>query len=403
VLPRFRLLAVSMQRLQIRRARSAVLAMDMVHRDAVVMLAVQPPVTPPALLPFEPPCQCGTDHWMPALSCAPGHPIAIVRTAIALDVDMSHKRDLAVSPTARRVRGRRRGGQGQACAQSIPVAPGDPSERFARRSPAGPGSELDPGELIEPSVDGLPPTGAGVGSPAPDCGVELANQPALRPGSSAFADAPTLRQMVRHIGLGGLDQGCVPEASRASGAFTRLVCVHPILPAIATQERQPGLSACPGMAKTTCGFVHPQAPLGQPGLAPLVSVFTPLAGLVQHPAIIGVGANPSWRVELGESRMHPMEGNQRQQRGTTAALGRSSWGRPEGISCHETRLKPSCAWSANAGGSWHFGPSGLLVDPSAAWSHVDFARLLRSIPHRHTAGADGILPGPSRATALGMG
>jgi hypothetical protein len=107
VLPRFRMMAVSMQRLPIRRARIAVLAIDMVHLDAVGLLEVQPTVTTPAVLRFEQPCQFGTDHWMPSLSCAPVHPIAIVRTAIALDFAMAPNRDLAVSPTARRVRVRR--------------------------------------------------------------------------------------------------------------------------------------------------------------------------------------------------------------------------------------------------------------------------------------------------------
>src|SRR6516165_1348745 len=314
VLPRFRIMAVSMKRLQIRRARIAVLAIDMVHLDAVVMLEVQPTVTTPAPLRFEQPCQFGTDHWMPSLSCAPVHPIAIVRTAIALDFDMSHNRYLAVSPKARRVRVRRRGGKGQACAQSMPVAPGDPSDRCARMSPACPGSELDPGEMIEPIVDGLTHTGAVVSGPTPDFGVELANHQALRPGSTAFDDSPKLRQMVRHIGLGGFDQGFVPEASMASGAFTRLVFVHPILPDVEPQERKPGLIAFQGMANATFGFVQTQSHRGQPGLEQLLSVFKHPAVLVQHHAIIGVSDNSGLRVELGDGLLHPMEGNQRQQR-----------------------------------------------------------------------------------------
>src|SRR5215510_13745466 len=62
VLPRFRIMAVSMKRLQIRRARIAVLAIDMVHLDAVVMLEVQPTVTTPALLR----CAGGQDRAAPA-------------------------------------------------------------------------------------------------------------------------------------------------------------------------------------------------------------------------------------------------------------------------------------------------------------------------------------------------
>ena len=89
----------------------------------------------------------------------------------------------------------------------------------------------------------------------------------------------------------------------ASGAFPRLVFVHPILPDVEPQERQPGLIAFQGMANATFGFVQTQSHLGPPGLEQLLSVFKPLAVLVQHHAIIGVGDNPSLRVELGDSLM----------------------------------------------------------------------------------------------------
>ena len=39
--PRFRIVAVSMQRLQIGRARIVVVSIDMVHLDSVVMLEAQ--------------------------------------------------------------------------------------------------------------------------------------------------------------------------------------------------------------------------------------------------------------------------------------------------------------------------------------------------------------------------
>ena len=128
MLPRFRIMAVSMKRLQVCRARIAVVAIDMVHLDPVVMLEEQPTVTTPALLLFEQPGQFGTGHGMPSLSCAPVHPIAVIGTAIALDVDMSRYRDLAVSPKARRFRVGRRGRKGQAYAQPMPVTPGDPAD-----------------------------------------------------------------------------------------------------------------------------------------------------------------------------------------------------------------------------------------------------------------------------------
>ena len=112
MLPRFRIVAMPMERLQVRRARIAVLPVDMVHLDAVVMLEEQATVTTPAPLRFEQPRQFGAGRWMPSLSCAPVHPIAIVRTAIALDFDMPRSRHFAVSPKTRRFRVGRRGGKG---------------------------------------------------------------------------------------------------------------------------------------------------------------------------------------------------------------------------------------------------------------------------------------------------
>src|SRR5688572_15169288 len=104
MLPRFRIMAVSMQRLQICIARIAMIPIDMVHLDSVVMLEEQSTVTTSASLRFEQPRQFGTDHGMPSLSGAPVHPIAVIGTAIALDVDMPRNRHVAVSPKARRFR-----------------------------------------------------------------------------------------------------------------------------------------------------------------------------------------------------------------------------------------------------------------------------------------------------------
>jgi hypothetical protein len=44
-----------------------------------------------------------------------------------------------------------------------------------------------------------------------------------------------------------------------------------------------------------------------------------------------------------------------------------------------------------------------MVDPIEAFSHVDFERILRSIPNRRKDGSDGIMTGPSGAKAIGMG
>jgi hypothetical protein len=94
---------------------------------------------------------------------------------MALDVDLSRTPPLAVRPQARRIRVRRCGGTGQAGAHPMPGAPGDPANRLARMSPAGPGAQRDPGEMIEPLIHGVTHTRAGVIGPSLDCRVQLAD------------------------------------------------------------------------------------------------------------------------------------------------------------------------------------------------------------------------------------
>ena len=84
MLPRFRIVAVSMERLQVRRARIAAIPIDMIHLNPVVMLEEQPTVATAPVLLFEQPGQSWTDARMPSLSRAPVHPIAIIGTAVAL-------------------------------------------------------------------------------------------------------------------------------------------------------------------------------------------------------------------------------------------------------------------------------------------------------------------------------
>ena len=57
VLSRFRIVAVSMERLQVRRARISVVAIDMVHLDPVVLLAEQITRATATALRCEPPGQ----------------------------------------------------------------------------------------------------------------------------------------------------------------------------------------------------------------------------------------------------------------------------------------------------------------------------------------------------------
>src|SRR3989442_10807459 len=96
LLPRFRIVAMSMQRLQVRRARIMVVTIDMVHLNPVVMLEEQPTAATASVLLFEQPGQSCTDVGVSALSRAPVDPVPIRGPAVALDLHMPGDGHLAV-------------------------------------------------------------------------------------------------------------------------------------------------------------------------------------------------------------------------------------------------------------------------------------------------------------------
>src|SRR5688572_26366490 len=96
VLLRFCIVAVSMERLQVCKARISMVAIDRVHLNPVVMLEEQPTVATSAALLFKQPGQSSIDTGVSALSRAPVHPVSIVGTTVTLDLHMPSNRHLAV-------------------------------------------------------------------------------------------------------------------------------------------------------------------------------------------------------------------------------------------------------------------------------------------------------------------
>src|SRR5262252_1785027 len=114
------------------------------------------------------------------MSRAPVHPIPIIGTTVALDLDMPGYGHLAVGQEAYGVRVRGRGGKGQTGASPMPVSLYRPCGRFLWVSPECPAAKLDPGVVIEPFGDGLTHPNAVIVRPAANFGVELMNQLPLR-------------------------------------------------------------------------------------------------------------------------------------------------------------------------------------------------------------------------------
>ena len=164
MLPRLRIVAVSMQRLEVRPACIAAIAIDMIDFNPIIIVEEQPTGgTAPTLL-LEQHCQSRTDPWVPSLSRAPIDPIAIIGTAGAPDFDMPGDGDLTIRVEVPGMRSSGRRGKGQAGAQPVPVALYHPRRGFGRVTSVCPAPELAPGEGVEAGIDGLAHTNAVVTS-----------------------------------------------------------------------------------------------------------------------------------------------------------------------------------------------------------------------------------------------
>jgi hypothetical protein len=86
-----------------------------------------------------------------------------------------------------------------------------PSGRFLGVSPVRPVTELGPHQVIEPTESGFAYHATVVIGPSPNLRVELVDQGGLGRGPGFPHDPPELREMIRHVCLGWLNQGFVPE------------------------------------------------------------------------------------------------------------------------------------------------------------------------------------------------
>ena len=98
MLPRFRVVAVSMERLEVRRARIMMITIDVIDLDPVALLEDQPTIATAPTLLLQQLRQSRTDVRVPSLSRAPVHPITIVRTAVARDLNVPRDRHLTMAP-----------------------------------------------------------------------------------------------------------------------------------------------------------------------------------------------------------------------------------------------------------------------------------------------------------------
>jgi hypothetical protein len=156
---------------------------------------------------------------MPSLADTPVHPVAIVRTAVARDLHMPGNRHLLmrVEIDGLRASGRRR--KGPTGAGPMPIPLNCPSDGLGRVSSVCPAAELDPGEMVEPCIDGLAHPDAVVVRPAPDFGVELIDDLTLGQRLGASNDLPKRCEMLLDVDLGRFDQGLIYCSPLRRGAL----------------------------------------------------------------------------------------------------------------------------------------------------------------------------------------
>jgi len=275
---------VSMQRLKVRRACIAAIAIDMINFNPILRVEEQPTVGTVSPLLLEQHGQSRTDPWMPSLSRAPIDPIAIIGTAGAPDFDMPGDGDLTMRVEVPGMRSGRRRGKGQAGAQPVPVALYHPRRGFGRVTSVCPTPELGPGKGVEAGIDGLAHPNAVVVCPAPDDGVELTDHLALGQGPGAAHDPSEFREMLLDIGLRRFDQGFIPEAL-AARTFARLVFAHPVLADVKPQKRKPWVFSFEAVTDVAFGLIQRQADLCEPQTQKLLTLFEDATVLMEDHAV----------------------------------------------------------------------------------------------------------------------
>ncbi len=210
--PRFRIVAVAVERLQVRRARIVSISPDVIDLDLVIRLEEHPTRATAPPLVCQQLRQSWTDVRVPSLSRAPVHPLAIIGTAMALDLHMPRHRHLIMGMEVHGVRPSRWGGEGPTGGEPMPVPLNGPPDGLGRVSSMRPAAELDPREVIEPRIHGLAHADALIVCPPPDLGVKLTDARALGQGLRATHDPSQIRQMRLDIGLGRFDQGLESQA-----------------------------------------------------------------------------------------------------------------------------------------------------------------------------------------------
>src|SRR5262252_2683417 len=348
VLPRLRIVAVSMQRLEVRPACMTAIAIARIACNPIRSVEAQPTggAAPPLL--FEQRRQSRTDFGVPSLSRAPRDPIAIIGTAGVPDFAMPGAGALTLGLEGPGMRRRCRRGTGQAGAQPVPGARDHPRRGCGRVTSACPTPQLGPGEGVEPGIHGRAHTETVVMCPAPEDGVERTDHLALGQGPGAVHAPSELRELFWDVDLRRLDQGFL-AAALAARALTRVVCARPILTDVQPQKRKPRVFSCAGVTEGAFGFMQCQADLCEPRAQKLLTRLKDVTVCMEDHAVSRRRNDAGRRMEPGDGLVYAMQGDQGQHGGNGPPLWRPCGGRRDMALLPDSCFQPGCALPADGG------------------------------------------------------
>ena len=173
VFPGLRIVAMSMEGLEVVIPRVPSVSINMVNLQLVIMLEVLSTVGTAPVLFFEQGGYAGFHRRVVSSAVTPVHPIPIVRTPIAGDLGMKQAGALTLVGEPHLAIGSHRRGKHLTGVPSAPVPVMNPCCRGVGVAPVSPAAELHPYQIVQPTKGRLADPGVVVVGPTPDVGVKF--------------------------------------------------------------------------------------------------------------------------------------------------------------------------------------------------------------------------------------
>src|SRR4029453_8940291 len=130
------------------------------------------------------------------------------------------------------------------------------------------------------------------------------------------------------------------------------------------------------MTNLALALIQCQPDVREPRHKQLLAVLKDRTVLMQHDAVIGVDNDTGTRIELRDGLLHPMQGDQCQQRGDTPPLWRPCGRRKESVMLHDASSHPGFWWPTDRRRGLRFGQQSRMTDTVEALGDINFQRVL---------------------------